>query len=129
MCKPFHRPFQYMGMQVPQAEKIFECKGNEVGSIFVEDDDCQMHLCAEGNYISFVEVDFKKTVPHYRNQEFDSEIFLGALSIGLSELELVGKKTHSHTYYDHRRKLKITVSCLYDEAPISVSFSSKYYGM
>lgn len=110
MCKPFHRPFQYMGMQIPQAEKIFECKGNEVGSIFVE-------------------VDFKKTIPHYRNQEFDSEIFLGALSIGLSELELVGKKTHSHTYYDHRRKLKITVSCLYDEAPITVSFSSKYYGM
>ncbi|EEH8291257.1 toll/interleukin-1 receptor domain-containing protein [Salmonella enterica] len=129
MCKPFHRPFQYMGMQVPQAEKIFECKGNEVGSIFVEDDDCRMHLCAEGNYISFVEVDFKKTIPHYRNQEFDSEIFLGALSIGLSELELVGKKTHSHTYYDHRRKLKINVICLYDEAPITVSFSSKYYGM
>ncbi|EED3675204.1 toll/interleukin-1 receptor domain-containing protein, partial [Salmonella enterica subsp. enterica serovar Muenchen] len=112
-----------------QAEKIFECKGNEVGSIFVEDDDCRMHLCAEGNYISFVEVDFKKTIPHYRNQEFDSEIFLGALSIGLSELELVGKKTHSHTYYDHRRKLKINVICLYDEAPITVSFSSKYYGM
>ncbi|EAP1628464.1 toll/interleukin-1 receptor domain-containing protein, partial [Salmonella enterica] len=67
--------------------------------------------------------------PHYRNQEFDSEIFLGALSIGLSELELVGKKTHSHTYYDHRRKLKINVICLYDEAPITVSFSSKYYGM
>ncbi len=129
MCKPFHRPFQYMGMQVPQAEKILECKGNEIGSIIVEDDNCRMYLEAEGNFISYIEVDFKKTALHYQNKEFDSEIFLGALSIGLSELDLVGKKSHSHAYYDHRRKLKITVSCLYDEAPITVSFSSKYYGM
>ncbi|WP_318378352.1 toll/interleukin-1 receptor domain-containing protein [Enterobacter sp.] len=129
MCKPFHRPFQYMGMQVSHAEKIFECKGNEVGSIIVEDDDCRMYLEAEGNFISYIEVDFKKTAPHYKNKEFDSEIFLGALSIGLSELELARKKTYSHTYYDHRRKLKINVICLYDEAPITVSFSSKYYGM
>ncbi|MCY9798272.1 toll/interleukin-1 receptor domain-containing protein [Citrobacter braakii] len=129
MCKPFHRPFQYMGMQLSQAENIFECKGNEVGSIIIEDEDCRMYLEAEGNFISYIEVDFKKTAPHYQNQEFDSELFLGALSIGLSELDLVGKKTHIHAYYDHRRKLKITVSCLYDEAPITVSFSSKYYGM
>ncbi|HFG9908453.1 TPA: toll/interleukin-1 receptor domain-containing protein, partial [Salmonella enterica subsp. enterica serovar Victoria] len=127
MCKPFHRPFQYMGMQVPQVEKIFECKGNEVGSIIVEGDDCRMYLEAEGNFISYIEVDFKKTASHYQNKDFDSEIFLGALSIGLSELERVGKKTYSNAYYDHRRKLKITVSCLYDEVPITLSFSSKYY--
>ncbi|OXU08789.1 hypothetical protein B9P84_27170 [Citrobacter braakii] len=109
-------------MQLSQAENIFECKGNEVGSIIIEDEDCRMYLEAEGNFISYIEVDFKKTAPHYQNQEFDSELFLGALSIGLSELDLVGKKTHSHAYYDHRRKLKITVSCLYDDdlLPISV---------
>jgi hypothetical protein len=88
-----------------------------------------MCLEAEGNFISYVELDLKNTAPHFQNQEFDSEPILGALSIGLSELEFARKKTHYHTYYDHRRKLKISVSCLYDGAPLSVSFSSKYYGM
>ncbi|MFE8152983.1 toll/interleukin-1 receptor domain-containing protein [Brenneria goodwinii] len=129
MCKPFHRPFQYMGMTISQAEKEVECKANNVGNIIVENEDCHMLLEAEGNFISYVEVDLKKTAPHYQNQEFDSEIPLGALSIGLSEIELIRKKTHYHTYYDHRRKLKISVSCLYDGAPLTVAFSSKYYGM
>ncbi|MEL6765142.1 MAG: toll/interleukin-1 receptor domain-containing protein, partial [Cyanobacteria bacterium J06607_6] len=73
-------------------------------------------------------VEIKRTAPHCQGQEFDSESILGALSIGLSELELVRKKTHFHTYYDHRKRLKVSVSCQYDGAPISVGFSSKYYG-
>jgi hypothetical protein len=88
-----------------------------------------MLLEAEGNFISYVEVDLKATAPHNQNQEFDSEPVLGALSIGLTELDLERKKTHYHTYYDHRRKLKVSVSCLYDGAPLTVAFSSKYYGM
>ncbi|MBY4886370.1 toll/interleukin-1 receptor domain-containing protein [Pantoea sp. DY-15] len=129
MNSPFHRPFQYIGMSINQAEKAVECKVNDVGNIIVESDDCRMLLESEGNFISYVEVDLKRTAPHYQNQEFDSEVPLGALSIGLSEVELARKKTHCHTYYDHRRKLKVSVSCLYDEAPLTVSFSSKYYGM
>lgn len=129
MCKPFHRPFQYIGMSIAEVEKAVGSKPNEVGNIIIEDNDCRMYLEAEGNFISYIEVDFKKTAPHYQDQEFDSEIFHGALSIGLSELDFIRKKNHYHTYYDHRRKLKISVSCLYDEGPITVAFSSKYYGM
>ncbi|KAA3667207.1 toll/interleukin-1 receptor domain-containing protein [Pectobacterium carotovorum] len=129
MCKPFHRPFQYIGMTISQVEKETGCKSNDVGNIIVENEDCHMLLEAEGNFINYVEVDFKKTAPHYQNQEFDSEIPLGALSIGLSEIELARKETHYHTYYDHRKKLKISVSCPYDGAPLTVGFSSKYYGM
>lgn len=129
MVKPFHRPFQYIGMPIDKAEKEVNGTANAVGNIIVEDKECRMYLEAEGNFISYVEVDLKRTAPHYLNQEFDSEVALGALSIGLSELELVRKRTDFHTYYDHRRRLKISVSCPDNGAPLSVSFSSKYYGM
>lgn len=129
MSKPFHRPFQYIGMAISKVEQEISIKSKEAGNITVENDDCRMFLEAEGNFISYVEVDFKKTAPHYLNKEFDSEPMIGALSISVSELELIGKQTHFHTYYDHRKRLKIGVSCAYDGAPISVSFSSKYYGL
>lgn len=128
MRAPFHRPFQYIGMPVEKAEKSVGTKSNDVGNIIIENDECMMLLEAEGNFISYVDVELKRTAPHNQNQEFDSESILGALSIGLSELELVRKQTHFHTYYDHRKRLKVSVSCQYDGASISVGFSSKYYG-
>lgn len=128
MSSPFHRPFQYMGMSVENAEKAVDAQANDVGNIIVENLECKMLLEAEGNFINYVDVELKRTAPHNQSTEFDSESILGALSIGLSELELVGKQTHYHTYYDHRKRLKIGVSCQYDGAPISVGFSSKYYG-
>lgn len=129
MSTPFHRPFQYMGMTVNSAEVKFGVKANAVGNIIIETDECRMYLEAEGNFISYVEVDLKATAPHNQNEPFDSEPILGAFSIGLQELDLENVQTHYHTYYDHRRKLKISVSCLYDGAPLTVAFSSKYYGM
>ena len=128
MSSPFHRPFQYMGMSVERAEKAVGAKANDVGNIIVENPECKMLLEAEGNFISYVDVELKRTAPHNQSTEFDSESILGALSIGLSELELVRKQAHFHTYYDHRKRLKIGVSCQCDGAPISVGFSSKYYG-
>lgn len=128
MSSPFHRPFQYMGMSVEKAEQAVGAQANDVGNIIVENPECKMLLEAEGNFINYVDVELKRTAPHNQSTEFDSESILGALSIGLSELELVRKQTHYHTYYDHRKRLKIGVSCQYDGAPISVGFSSKYYG-
>lgn len=128
LSSPFHRPYQYIGMQINQAETATGGLANEVGNIIVENDECEMLLEAEGNFVSYVEVRIKRTAPHYQHQEFDSESILGSLSLSLSELELARKQTHYHTYYDHRRQLKVGVSCQYDEAPISVSFSAKYYG-
>jgi hypothetical protein len=129
MSKPFHRPFQYIGMTVQRAESEVGRIANSVGNIIVENEECHMLLEAEGNFISYIEVGLKRTSPHDQNQEFDSEPVLGALSIGLSELELARKQTHCHTYYDHRKKLKVSVLCLYDGAPLTVGFSAKYYGM
>jgi hypothetical protein len=88
-----------------------------------------MVLEVEGNFISYVDVEIKKTAPWSQSRPFDSEQILGVLSINPSELELVHKQTHFHTYYDHKRKLKVSISCQYEGAPLSVGFSSKYYGM
>lgn len=129
LSRPFHRPFQYMGMNV---KEVFEAVGgqlNKAGNIVVENDECQMFLEREGSFISFIEVDLKKTAPFNRDQEFDPEPILGSLSINPSELDLRRSKTHCHTYYDHKKKLKINVMCVYGGGPISVAFSSKYYGM
>lgn len=69
MSKPFHRPFQYMGMSIHKAEAEVGAIANSVGNIIVENDDCRMLLEAEGNFISYVEVDLKATAPHNQNQE------------------------------------------------------------
>jgi hypothetical protein len=129
LSRPFHRPFQYMGMSVQDAAKATGGTPNDVGNIIIDTEECHLCLEAEGNYISYIDIELKRTAPHLQDQEFDSEVVLGALSINPAELELVRKKTHFHTYYDHRKRLKISVSCLYDGAPLSVGFSSKYYGM
>jgi TIR domain len=129
LSKPFHRPFQYIGLSVPDAAKAVGHSPNKVGNISIDTEDCHMVLEAEGNFISYVDVELKKTAPFYQDREFDSEPILGALSINPAELDLVRKETHCHTYYDHRKKLKINVSCLYDGGPLSVGFSTKYYGM
>ena len=129
LSRPFHRPFQYMGMSIADASKALNQPPNEVGNIIVENEDCRLYLEVEGNYINFVEADLKSTAPFFQNTEFDPEPMLGALSINPNELNLVRSNTHCHTYYDHRKKLKVTVMCVYDGGPISVAFSSKYYGM
>lgn len=129
LSKPFHRPFQYMGMTIQDAATAVNGIPNAVGNIIIETQDCEMLLESEGNFISYVSIDLKHTAPHYQNQEFDSEPVLGALSINPSELELARKQTHCHVYYDHRKKLKISVICSYDGAPLAALFSSKYYGM
>jgi hypothetical protein len=129
LSKPFHRPFQYLGMAVQDAAQAVGGTPNSVGNIILDTEECHMLLEAEGNFISYIDIELKRTAPHYQSQEFDSEAVLGALSINPSELELVRKQTHAHTYYDHRKRLKINISCLYDKAPLSVGFSSKYYGL
>jgi hypothetical protein len=128
-AKPFHRPFQYLGMTVQQAVDATGHQPNKQGgNIIIDTDACHMCLTVEGNFIVFVEVDIHQTAPHYQNQNFDPLPILGALSINPAELDFVQGKTHYHYFDDHSRKLRVSVSCLYDEAPISVGFGKKYYG-
>ncbi|MGB3534071.1 MAG: DUF4365 domain-containing protein [Microcoleaceae cyanobacterium] len=124
---PFHRPFQYIGMSIANAAQAVGGNPNKVGNIMIDSDQCYMVLEAEGNFINYVDIELKKTTPWSLSRPFDSEAILGVLSINPSELELARKQTHFHTYYDHKRQLKISISCQYEGAPLSVGFSSKYY--
>jgi hypothetical protein len=124
---PFHRPFQYMGMSIADAASAVGGQPNKVGNIIVESDQAHMLLEAEGNFVNYVDIELKKTAPWSQSRPFDSAAILGVLSINPAELELARKQTHFHTYYDHKRRLKIGVSCQYEGAPLSVGFSSKYY--
>lgn len=129
LSRPFHRPFQYMGMTIQAAAMATDRTPNRVGNIIIDSDECHMLLEAEGNFINYVCVDLKRTAPQYRDRPFDPIPALGALSVNPAELELVRSETHYHHFSDHRRKLKVSVSCLEDGGPLTVGFSSKYYGM
>ena len=129
LSEPFHRPFQYMGMSVETVAKAVGGIPNSAGNIIIDTEECHMCLEAEGSFVNYVDIELKCTAPSYRNKEFDPEPILGMLSINPAELELVKNATHYHHFSDHRRKLKISVSCLIDGGPLSVGFSSKYYGM
>jgi hypothetical protein len=126
---PFHRPFQYLGLSIDDAANRVGASPNKVGNIILDTPDCHMVLWGEGNFVTFVEVDIKKTAPCKQSEEFDSEPILGALSVNPAELDFASKQTHVHTYYDHKRKMKITVSCVADGEPIGASFGVKYYKM
>lgn len=129
LSKPFHRPFQYVGMRAEQLEEQLGASRNEGGNLVVESDDCRMYLEVEGAFVSYVEVDLKCTAPHEMARGFDSQAVLGAFSINAEQLELVRKRLDFHTYYDHLRKLKISVCCYEEGMPITAAFGAKYYGM
>lgn len=126
--KPFHRPFQYLGMAIGDAAAATGGQLNEAGNIIIDTDQCHMCLTAEGNFVVFVDIEIKQTAPHYQNKSFDPFPILGTVSINPSELDFVRSKTHYHYFDDHSRKIRVSVSCLYDEAPISIGFGKKYYG-
>lgn len=126
--KPFHRPLQYVGMTVSDAAAEAGALPNAAGNIVVDSADLEMVLEAEGSCISYVDVRFKRTAGHPIAEPFNSEVLLGALSIGMAELELARSSTHCHVYYHHGRRLKISAICHGGGEPLAVGFSAKYYG-
>jgi len=129
LARPFHRPFQYMGKKVADIEQSLNAVPNRAGNIIIDTDDCHMLLEAEGSFISYVSVDLKRSKPQYQNRAFNPLTALAVLSINPAELEFVRSATHYHHFSDHRRRLKVSVSCLEDGGALTVGFSSKYYGM
>jgi len=125
---PYHRPFQYLGMRIDELSKKLNVPVNEGGNIVLDNENCHMILWAEGNFVTFVDVDLKQTAPQYMHLEFDPLPALGCLSINPAELEFVRNSTHCHTYYDHKKALKITVMCQDNGSPLNVGFGTKYYG-
>ena len=111
-------------MSISDAASAVGGQPNRVGNIIIESEQAHMLLEAEGNFVNYVDIELKNTAPWSQSRPFDSAAILGVLSINPAELELARKQTHFHTYYDHKRRLKIGVSCQYEGAPLSVGFLS-----
>lgn len=127
LSPPFSEPFQYLGMKTTEASLKLGAKPNPVSNIIVDSNLAHLLLETRDSYISFVNIDLIETEPCHPEREFNSPPVLSALGIDSRSLELARKQIHYHTYYDHQRKMKVGVSCLYEGAPINVSFSKKYY--
>lgn len=128
LSRPFHRPFQYIGPRV--AEVVAETGGtiNAGGNVIVESADCRMVLWAEGSMIGSVDAELPGTAGRIPPGEFDPDPVLGAFSINPAELQPVRCQAHCHSYYGHRRGLKVFVMRDEERAPLRIGFSAKYYG-
>jgi hypothetical protein len=129
LTRPFQRPFQYVGMTVSQAAKATGTKPNSGGNIVIDTKDAHLVLeASDGVVVSNAMVEVKQTAPCQQAQSFDSAPVLKALSVDRHTLELTQRRTHAHVYQDHTHKVKVTVICSWDGAPLAVGFSRKYYG-
>lgn len=114
-------------MPVSRASEMFGVKENQGGNLVVDTPNHHILFEANNGIISYVDVEFNGTGPCSQTAGFESEPLLRALGIDSNALELAKKQAHYHRYYDHTNRLKIGVACHYDEANLSVGFSSKYY--
>lgn len=123
----FQKPYKYISMPVSRASEKFGVKENQGGNLVVDTPNHHILFEANNGVISYVDVEFNGTGPCSQTAGFDSEPLLRALGIDPNSLEFAKKQAHYHRYYDHTNRLKIGVACQYDEANLSVGFSSKYY--
>jgi hypothetical protein len=128
--QPFYRPFQYVGMPLTEAAKLIGVNSSTTDYISFANEHAYISLEAKENIVGFVDVELKRSGPCKVSVPFESEPVLSAIGISPTELAFVRKSTFAHVYYDHKRKLKVSVICHHTNGgPLNVSFSSKYYGM
>jgi hypothetical protein len=123
----YKQPYKYFSKSPAEVGSILNKKPNQVGNVIIDNKDIHLLLEARDNVIGYADVGIKATGPCSQKKAFNSLPLLEALGIDPAKLELNNKATHSHRYYDHKNKLKIVAMCSYDGAPLSVSFSRKYY--
>ena len=125
----YQQPYTYIGQQANTVAKNFSTEPNSVGNVIVDTNNHHFLFESSGRaVVSYVDVSFNETSPCDQKRSFNSGRILRALGIDPDSLELARERKHFHTYYDHKNKLKVSVSCLYDGGPLNVSFSRKYYG-
>ena len=127
LTAPFTRPYQYIGMRVAQAQKIVKGTINQGGNIVINNDKVHLLLETEGNFVSYVDIELKQPGQCPTRSNFNPVPVLGALSINPSELDHVQSGGGYHYYDDHKRKIRVTVSCTEFAPYYTVRFSSKYY--
>lgn len=125
----FKSPYRYIGLSIEDAAKQASEKQNSGGNVVVNNEEAHMLLEHSGNIIGFVDIELKKAGTCWLYKGFDSKPLLNYAGVNVSELELVNVVSHLHVYYDHNRKLKVSVVCENDGGNFFIRFSKKYYKM
>jgi len=119
--------FELIGKPIANANNALKYDKNNTSNIIFDDGNLSFLYETYQGKISYVEIDFKDSAPCDQSREFDSKSLLERIGINPTKLELARKSSHFHTYYDHKNKLKVGVSCSYTGGPISIGFSKRYY--
>lgn len=119
--------FELIGKSIAKANNALGYDKGNTSNIIFDDGNLSFLYETYQEKISYVEIEFKDTSPCDQSREFDSKSLLERIGINPAKLELARKSSHFHTYYDHKNKLKVGVSCSYTGRPISIGFSKRYY--
>jgi len=129
---PFKNPEEYVGLSIIDASgrsgRSFQQNAADVHSINYEDENAALWIHAASGIVTWVDIDLKKAKPCYLKTPFDPNPILLALGINPDELAPgLLNATHAHTFYDHKRRLKISIVCNGDGDPLNVFIGSKFY--
>lgn len=123
---PFSEPQNYVGLPLKEAESKTGAIANKGKNIVIDSNDFHLLLESNDDKITYAEVSIKGTEESFYNQNSKSGEILNNSGIDTSKLELQRKSENFHVYYNHEKKLKITVS-KEDNLPLSISISNTYY--
>lgn len=122
-------PYNYIGMPVKEVASHTGVQPNHANNITFDSEGRHVFLEASGGTVDYADVEFSQSAPCTPKQELDSATALQTLGMNPADLELAIKKPDNHTYYDHKRGLKVSVACNYEGAPLTVGFSRKQYNV
>ncbi|MNN17728.1 hypothetical protein D3C81_1309220 [compost metagenome] len=127
--KPASTPFKYLDMPLKEAAQRAGVQPNQANNIVFDSEGRHVYLEASGGTVGYADVEFRGSAPCNPKQEIDSAAALQSLGMNAADLELAIQKPDNHTYYDHKRGLKVNVACSYEGAPLTVGFSRKQYNV
>lgn len=122
-------PYNLIDLPVKEAATRVGVQPNPANNIVFDSEGHHVFLEADGSKVGYADVEFRGNPPCNQKQTIDSASALKSLGMNAADLELAIDKTDSHIYYDHKRGLKVSVSCNYDGAPLTVGFSRKQYNV
>ncbi len=124
-----HQPFQYLDLPVKEAASRTGVQPNQANNVVFDTAAHHVFLEADGPRIGYADVEFRSHPKCSPQQQLDSATALKELGIDASALELAIDRPDNHTYYDHKRGIKVSVTCNYEGAPLTAGFSRKQYGV
>lgn len=125
--QPAAMPFQYIDMPIQEVARRLGVQPNQANNLIVEGSEQRVLLESNGKQVDYVDVELTSAPRCSQKQEIDSTAVLASMGIDTGELELAIKQPDNHIYYDHKRMLKVAVSCSYENAPLTAGFSRRHY--